>query len=125
MGSRFLSKIGNLLHENKPIIFPAIVGFLFFLVVIQLFRTGKILFGIIFLACVLCLFYVSWYHYRKKGTPYYGKTITSAERWEEMPGWKKLAVVVFILLFLLLWGYLVVLGISGGVHPEYICIGSC
>jgi hypothetical protein len=115
----------SLVLENWAIIFPAVGGFVFLCAAILLLRKGDLLFGLVFFLCALFLFYVSRHHYRKKGTPEYGKTITF-EPWEATPAWKKWGLYAFIILFLLFWGYLVVTAImSGDVHLENICIGDC
>lgn len=124
MGSRFF---GSFLQENSPILLPGIVGFVFLLGAIQIYRNGEpLLHVIVFLACSLCLLIISAYHFTKKGTPAYGKTITSHERWEEMPGWKRLALLIFVILFLLVWMYLFLIWIMrGGVPFDTICLGTC
>lgn len=124
MGFHLLKSISASVSENAPIVFPAVVGFVFLLAAILLFKKEELLYGIVFLASALILFAASRHHYLKKGTPDYGKTITP-EPWGVMPAWKKWATIAGIILFLLLWLYLVILGISGGVHLGNICIGSC
>jgi hypothetical protein len=96
-----------------PVFFPFVVGSLFLGVSAVLFRQGKLLFGAVFFVCALILYATAWHHHRVRGTPEYGKPITT-EDWGMMPALKKLAVIALILLFLLFWGYLVVTGITGG-----------
>ncbi|MDD1683092.1 MAG: hypothetical protein LUO98_04555 [Methanoregula sp.] len=108
-----------------PVFFPFAAGFLFLGASALLFRQGKLLFGAVFFVCALVLFFTSLHHYRVRGTPEYGKPITT-EDWGMMPAWKKAVVIALITIFLLFWGYLVVIGITTqGIHLENLCIGEC
>jgi len=110
------------ISEYSPIILPGVAGFVFLIAAVQLVKKGELLFGLVFLASALILLGASLYHYRKRGTPQYGKTITF-ESWNEMPAWKRWAFYTGIILFLLLWGYLVMTAIlSGEVDMEHIRI---